>query len=53
MLSGQRAFQGESMPLAPAAIMREEPKSLGEVTGQLPVEVEHLPDGGHAGLLME
>jgi len=42
MLTGQRAFQGETMASTLAAILREEPKPLSQVVEGLPREVERL-----------
>jgi len=42
MLTGQRAFQGETMASTLAAILREEPKPLSQVVEGLPGEVERL-----------
>jgi serine/threonine protein kinase/WD40 repeat protein len=42
MLTGQRAFQGETKVSTIAAILREEPKPLSQVVEGLPREVERL-----------
>jgi serine/threonine protein kinase len=42
MLTGQRAFQGETKASTIAAILREEPKPLSQVAQGLPREVERL-----------
>jgi len=42
MLTGQRAFQGETKASTMAAILREEPKPLSEAAQGLPHEVERL-----------
>ncbi|MGD0922798.1 MAG: protein kinase [Terriglobia bacterium] len=42
MLTGQRAFQGETKASTIAAILREEPKPLSQVVEGLPREVERL-----------
>jgi serine/threonine protein kinase len=42
MLTGQRAFQGETKASTIAAILREEPKPLSHVVEGLPREVERL-----------
>jgi serine/threonine protein kinase len=42
MLTGQRAFQGETKVSTIAAILREEPKPLSQVAEGLPREVERL-----------
>jgi predicted Ser/Thr protein kinase len=42
MLTGQRAFQGETKASTIAAILREEPKPLSQVAEGLPHEVERL-----------
>ena len=42
MLTGQRAFQGETKAATIAAILREEPKPLSQVVEGLPREVERL-----------
>jgi serine/threonine protein kinase len=42
MLSGQRAFQGESKASTIAAILREEPKPLSQIVEGLPREVERV-----------
>ena len=42
MLTGQRAFQGETKVSTIAAILREEPKSLRQVVEGLPREVERI-----------
>jgi Tol biopolymer transport system component/predicted Ser/Thr protein kinase len=42
MLTGQRAFQGETKASTIAAILREEPKPLSQVAQGLPHEVERL-----------
>ena len=42
MLTGQRAFQGETKASTIAAILREEPKPLSEVAEGLPREVERV-----------
>jgi len=42
MLTGQRAFQGETKASTIAAILREEPKSLSQAAQGLPREVERL-----------
>jgi Tol biopolymer transport system component/predicted Ser/Thr protein kinase len=42
MLTGQRAFQGETKASTIAAILREEPKPLSQVVEGLPHEVERL-----------
>jgi Tol biopolymer transport system component len=42
MLTGQRAFQGETKVSTIAAILREEPKPLSQVVEGLPREVERI-----------
>ena len=42
MLTGQRAFQGETKISTIAAILREEPKPLSQVVEGLPREIERL-----------
>jgi Tol biopolymer transport system component len=42
MLTGQRAFQGETKASTIAAILREEPKPLSQVVEGLPREVERI-----------
>jgi Tol biopolymer transport system component/predicted Ser/Thr protein kinase len=42
MLTGQRAFQGETKASTIAAILREEPKPLSQVVEGLPREVERV-----------
>jgi len=42
MLTGQRAFQGDSKASTIAAILREEPKPLSQVVEGLPREVERI-----------
>jgi serine/threonine-protein kinase len=42
MLTGQRAFQGETKASTIAAILREEPKPLSQVAEGLPREVDRL-----------
>jgi Tol biopolymer transport system component len=42
MLTGQRAFQGETKVSTIAAILREEPKPLSQVVQGLPREVERI-----------
>jgi len=42
MLTGQRAFQGETMASTIAAILREEPKLLSHVVEGLPRELERI-----------
>jgi Tol biopolymer transport system component len=42
MLTGQRAFQGETKASTIAAILREEPKPLSQVVESLPREVERI-----------
>jgi Tol biopolymer transport system component len=42
MLTGQRAFQGETKASTIAAILREEPKPLSQIAEGLPREVERL-----------
>jgi Tol biopolymer transport system component len=42
MLTGQRAFQGETKASTIAAILREEPKPLSQVVEGLPREVDRL-----------
>ena len=42
MLTGQRAFQGETKVSTVAAILREEPKPLSQVVEGLPREVERI-----------
>ncbi|MGH8631130.1 MAG: protein kinase domain-containing protein, partial [Burkholderiales bacterium] len=42
MLSGKRAFQGETAADTASAILREEPPELSEATRNLPPGVEHI-----------
>ena len=42
MLSGRRAFAGESQLSTLTAILREEPKRIGEIVTDLPAEVERV-----------
>ena len=42
MLTGQRAFQGETTASTIAAILRDEPKPLSQVAQELPREIERL-----------
>ncbi len=42
MLTGQRAFQGETKASTIAAILREEPKPLSQIAEGLPREVERI-----------
>jgi Tol biopolymer transport system component/predicted Ser/Thr protein kinase len=42
MLTGQRAFQGETKASTIAAILREEPKPLSQIVEGLPKELERL-----------
>ncbi len=42
MLTGQRAFHGDSRMSTLAAILREEPKSIRQVAGGIPPEVERV-----------
>jgi Tol biopolymer transport system component len=42
MLSGQRAFQGDSTPATLAAVINLEPRPLSKLTAGMPVEVERL-----------
>ena len=42
MLSGQRAFQGESKVLTLASVLQNEPKRLGEIIPDVPNEVERV-----------
>ena len=42
MLTGQRAFQGESNALTLASILEKEPKPLGEFAKNTPAEIERI-----------
>ncbi len=42
MLSGRKAFEGESQISTLTAILREEPKRIGEIVSDLPAEVERV-----------
>ncbi len=42
MLTGHRAFQGESNALTLASILDKEPKPLGEAIGNLPAELDRI-----------
>ena len=42
MLSGRKAFDGESQISTLTAILREEPKRIGEIVSDLPAEVERV-----------
>ena len=42
MLTGQRAFRGESNATTLAAILEKEPKPLGEIVGSIPSEIERV-----------
>ncbi len=42
MVTGQRAFQAESAAGTMAAVLRDEPPPVGEVSGSVPVELERL-----------
>jgi serine/threonine protein kinase/Tol biopolymer transport system component len=42
MLTGQRAFQGESTATILASVLQKEPKPLGEIVHDVPHEVEQL-----------
>ena len=42
MLSGRKAFEGESQISTLTAILREEPKRIGEIVSDLPAELERV-----------
>jgi Tol biopolymer transport system component/predicted Ser/Thr protein kinase len=42
MLTGQRAFRGDTRASTIASILRDEPKSISQVTGAMPRDVEKL-----------
>jgi serine/threonine protein kinase len=42
MLTGQRAFQGETKAMTLASILQKEPKPIGEIVGAVPPEVERV-----------
>src|SRR3990172_5446197 len=42
MGTGRKAFEGESVPALLAAIVRDEPKPLGEVVPTAPIELQTL-----------
>jgi len=42
MLTGQRAFRGETKAMTLASILQKEPKPIGEIVGAVPPEIERV-----------